>query len=249
MNEHQMQGDELITTQGERIYISNGELSFFNASGELVLGRATRGLEEKLWGVLKQVLAAPSEAPAETTATRFTKEDLESRIKSVQYQTLIDTTTTICQITMVNGYQRIGYSHCSVLNNFDEESSKKSAYEHAFEKLWELEAYLLKEDLYRRDKDDLVFPDLNYKGSPSQEDNIIVLKSWVNYMVWWANKHDLVLTVGLVSNYPPTMGDYEMKADIRGARHPSKHGTGFNKQLSGQKNFISEDELPSFSRS
>jgi len=103
------------------------------------------------------------------TALRVTKELIESRIRSVHYvnigaavlaqQPEESTLThedlgelslvTTCYIIMENGFKVEGVSACVDPANYDETLGRSCAYENAFEKLWQLEGYLLKEAMYQ----------------------------------------------------------------------------------------------------
>ncbi len=82
--------------------------------------------------------------------TRVTNQSLDARIDKVEYQRLPGTTLTICIITMVNGFTVTGKSACVDPDNYDREKGEEIAYENAFQKLWPLEGYLLKERLYQQ---------------------------------------------------------------------------------------------------
>ncbi len=82
--------------------------------------------------------------------TRVTNQSIDARIDKVEYQRLPGTTLTICIITMVNGFTVTGESACVDPDNYDREKGEEIAYENAFEKLWPLEGYLLKERLYQQ---------------------------------------------------------------------------------------------------
>lgn len=77
------------------------------------------------------------------------REQIESRIREVHYQGVPGTTTTICSIVIENGFVVSGTSACVDPENFDQEIGENLAYECAFEKLWELEGYLLKEKIFQ----------------------------------------------------------------------------------------------------
>lgn len=79
-----------------------------------------------------------------------TEEYLKSRIKNVNYVHVPDTTTVMCTIHLVNGYTITATESCVDPANFDYEKGKQYAYENAFNKLWPLEGYLLKEELHKR---------------------------------------------------------------------------------------------------
>lgn len=90
----------------------------------------------------------------ETTPTKFpsiTPEHLKSIIDRDQYHTFDANTLTICVLTLKNGFVVTGESACASPENFDEMKGQKYAYEDAFEKLWQLEGYLLKQKLYEFD--------------------------------------------------------------------------------------------------
>ena len=80
--------------------------------------------------------------------TSIDKPYLVSRMKDVAYFVLPDTTCTICNITMVNGFGVRGESACVDPRNFDQAVGREIAYENAFQKLWQLEGYLLAERMH-----------------------------------------------------------------------------------------------------
>lgn len=55
---------------------------------------------------------------------------------------------TICIIVMKNGFKVEGTSACVDPSNYNEEVGRQYAYENAFEKLWELEGYVLKQKMF-----------------------------------------------------------------------------------------------------
>lgn len=59
-------------------------------------------------------------------------------------------TTTVCALVLSNGFTITGKSACVDPNTFNEELGKKYAYEQAVDKVWELEGYLLKQNLYEK---------------------------------------------------------------------------------------------------
>jgi hypothetical protein len=79
-------------------------------------------------------------------ANTLTEEVLKSKIVSEQYAKM-GQKTTICLLTMDNGFEIVGHEACVDPNNFDYEIGKKYAYENAFNKLWQLEGYLLQSNL------------------------------------------------------------------------------------------------------
>lgn len=77
-----------------------------------------------------------------------TPEHLKSIIERDHYHTFERNTLTICVLELKNGFSVTGESACASPENFDQMEGQKYAYENAFEKLWVLEGYLLKQKLY-----------------------------------------------------------------------------------------------------
>lgn len=76
---------------------------------------------------------------------KVTKDSIEAKIAKVDYLVLPDSTVTLCNITLKNGYSVRGESACVDPRNFNVEIGKSLAYKQAFDKLWPLEGYLLAE--------------------------------------------------------------------------------------------------------
>jgi hypothetical protein len=74
--------------------------------------------------------------------------DIEAKVKSVTYHVFPGTTTTVCLMTLQNGYLLLGESACVDPANFNEQTGQEWAYKNALDKVWKLEGYLLKEQLY-----------------------------------------------------------------------------------------------------
>jgi hypothetical protein len=104
------------------------------------------------------------------TAPRITPDRIKEVIEDVQYftagdgayvyQTREETVNmatypsaldllTFCVITLKNGFTVTGESACASPENFNEEIGQKIAYDNAVNKIWPLEGYLLKEQLYK----------------------------------------------------------------------------------------------------
>lgn len=81
----------------------------------------------------------------EQIPNRVTVSDMQAKVKMAVYQRLEGTTTTICQITLKNGYTLIGTSACVDPKEFNQALGEKFAYERAFEQMWALEGYLLRQ--------------------------------------------------------------------------------------------------------
>ncbi len=55
--------------------------------------------------------------------------------------------TTICILTLQNGFEVVGTSGCVDPANFDQAIGEKIAYEKALDQVWLLEGYLLQDSL------------------------------------------------------------------------------------------------------
>lgn len=80
---------------------------------------------------------------------RVTAEQVKSRIVDTMFTQVPGTTTTICAITLANGFVVTGTSACVEPTNFNAILGTDLAYENAVSKIWELEAYLLCEERNR----------------------------------------------------------------------------------------------------
>jgi hypothetical protein len=85
--------------------------------------------------------------PVTPRRSSVTLEDIQSKVKKTTYTVLAETTTTVCQLQMKNGYVILGTSACVDPANFNQGIGEKYAYEDAINKAWPLEGYLLAEEL------------------------------------------------------------------------------------------------------
>lgn len=76
---------------------------------------------------------------------KVTPDSIKAKIEKIDYLVLPDSTVTLCNITLKNGYSVRGESACVDPRNFNVEIGKGLAYKNAFDKLWPLEGYLLAE--------------------------------------------------------------------------------------------------------
>ena len=81
------------------------------------------------------------------THPRVTEEQVLAAIKGETYTVLPDGVTTICQLTLHNGYTVQGQSACASPENFDEERGNYYSREQAVQKIWPLLGWDLKNDL------------------------------------------------------------------------------------------------------
>lgn len=88
---------------------------------------------------------------ASPSSERVTKEYMESRIAKVEYfyPDTFGGTMTLCQITLDNGFTVTGKSACADPANYNKEIGEHYSYERAFNELWPLFGFLLKERMFR----------------------------------------------------------------------------------------------------
>ena len=84
--------------------------------------------------------------------TKVSLPDMLNKVKRAEYVVLPDRRTTICILTMENGYTVRGESSCVSIENFNTALGEKYAYEKAVDNLWPLEGYLLAEEIFQRSK-------------------------------------------------------------------------------------------------
>lgn len=83
---------------------------------------------------------------------KVTEESIKAKIKAVHcFQPL--GTLTICVLELANGFNVVGKSACVDPATFDEATGRDLAYRAAFQKMWELEGYLLAERLNEQPAD------------------------------------------------------------------------------------------------
>jgi len=82
-----------------------------------------------------------------TTAPRVTPADVLAKVAQVTYHRLTEV-LTVCVIRTQNGFTVTGESACASPENYKQEIGEKIAYNEAFGKLYGLEGYLLKQELY-----------------------------------------------------------------------------------------------------
>jgi hypothetical protein len=89
---------------------------------------------------------------------KVTIEQIESKITSETYLVLPDGRTTLCILSLENGYTITGKSACVMASEFDLVLGRKYARENAVEQIWPLEGYLLAQRVF--DQDPLVVEEI-----------------------------------------------------------------------------------------
>lgn len=99
-------------------------------------------LDDELDQIEKEIRAKGKTGPRVTAAA------IEAKIVRQEFHRLTDV-LTVCVLTMENGFTVTGESACADPANYDEEIGRKIARASAFDKLWPLEGYFLRERLHR----------------------------------------------------------------------------------------------------
>lgn len=87
-----------------------------------------------------------------TPRTTVTLNDILDKVKHVSYTLLPNGRTTVCQLTLENGFTVEGQSACVDKANYNKALGEKYAYEDAINNVWKFEGYLLAEEMYQRSK-------------------------------------------------------------------------------------------------
>ena len=85
-------------------------------------------------------------------APRLTPQLIDKVIANKQFHVFEGSCLTVCCLTLVNGFTVSGESACASPSNFDKELGEKIAFKNARDKIWQLEGYLLKQELHQADK-------------------------------------------------------------------------------------------------
>lgn len=78
---------------------------------------------------------------------RVTETDVDRSISQVTYVVLPDHRTTVCMLTLDNGFTVRGESSCVCVENFDKDLGEQYAYKNAREKVWQLLGFRLADRL------------------------------------------------------------------------------------------------------
>ena len=82
-------------------------------------------------------------------APKVTKNELEAAIKGETYTLLPNERTTICQLTLDNGFTIEGSSSCVSKENYDREIGERIARDNAINGLWQLLGFRLADRLHQ----------------------------------------------------------------------------------------------------
>lgn len=83
-------------------------------------------------------------------APKVTRQEVQAAIRKATYTILPDGLTTVCQLTLDNGFSVHGTSACVSKENFVRAEGERLAYERAFNKAWEFLGFRLAERLHQK---------------------------------------------------------------------------------------------------
>jgi len=98
---------------------------------------------------------------AQATAPRVTLGMIDDTLSKslISYTVLPNTTTTICHVTLLNGFVLIGTSACISKENFNARIGCRIAFDKAKDQLWGLMGYAMMDDMYNeRLREDALTP-------------------------------------------------------------------------------------------
>lgn len=85
-------------------------------------------------------------------APRLSPEHIDGCIKEVKHVRMPDGRTTICEITLTNGFTVRGESSCISAENFRADIGQDVSFRDARDKIWQLEGYLLQQRIYEESR-------------------------------------------------------------------------------------------------
>jgi hypothetical protein len=88
------------------------------------------------------------------TGPRVTQASIARKVEGIQFYNFPGTTLTVCALKLENGYVVTGEAAASSPENFDAGLGKVLARDDAYRKIWALEGYLLREELYKKSHQD-----------------------------------------------------------------------------------------------
>ena len=89
-----------------------------------------------------------AELNVKAVAPRVTLVRVEGVIDDVSYYVFPSTNLTVCCIKLTNGFTVTGEAACASDGNFNAELGRRIAYTKAKDKIWMLEGYLLRQQLF-----------------------------------------------------------------------------------------------------
>ena len=107
---------------------------------------------------------------------KVTLEGIKAKIKDECFIVLPDGRTTVCMLTLENGYTIKGMSACVDASNFNIDMGRKISYEDAVRQIWPLEGYLLAEVIYAQR---VCAPETNWVVSVKDNGDMIATKNEV----------------------------------------------------------------------
>lgn len=84
-------------------------------------------------------------------APRVMQSDVDAAIVGETYTVLPNGRTTVCQLTLDNGFTVEGLSACVCIENFDAEIGQKIARQNAVSQVWQLLGFRLQDQLAKVD--------------------------------------------------------------------------------------------------
>lgn len=84
---------------------------------------------------------------------KVTLERIHAKIVSETYTRLPSGKVLVCELILENGFSVRGEAAVVDIANFDEDIGRKISKENAVNQIWQIEGYLLQEELYKKGKE------------------------------------------------------------------------------------------------
>lgn len=110
-----------------------------------------------------------------TDQTKVTMEDVRRAVKGETYTVLPDGRTTVCQLTLDNGFTVTGESACVHKDNFVKELGEQAAREKAIDKVWAFLGFRKAEELNKKEPPKTTYLDRLIKERDELEKRVGIL--------------------------------------------------------------------------
>lgn len=102
-------------------------------------------------------------------SNRVTPQDVQDAIVNKTFTLLPDGRTTICQLTLYNGFTVYGSSACVSIENYNQELGERYSEEKAIDRVWEVLGAVLADRLHKKEQETAKPVALDYVSQMRQE--------------------------------------------------------------------------------
>ena len=102
-------------------------------------------------------------------SNRVTPQDIQDAVVGKTFTLLPDGRTTICQLTLYNGFTVYGCSACVAIENYDQALGEKYSKDKAFDRVWEVLGAILADRLHNKKVETVKLVAADHVGRLRQE--------------------------------------------------------------------------------